>query len=157
MRAAVALDILRDRGRAIRVVHPHSEETTMDHHDFSDLTALYVNCTLKKAPGQSHILLDASAGIMERQGVTVDRLHLLSHDVPPGIYPDMTEHGWDRDDWPRLWPRVLAADILVVGSPIWLGEESSVCRLLIERLYAMSAILNDKGQSASTARSAARW
>jgi multimeric flavodoxin WrbA len=121
----------------------------MDPHDFSDLTALFVNCTLKKTPGQSHtgLLLDASAGIMKRQGVAVDRLHLLSHDVPPGIYPDMREHGWDRDDWPVLWDRVLAADILVVGSPIWLGEESAVCRTLIERLYAMSGELNERGQS----------
>jgi multimeric flavodoxin WrbA len=121
----------------------------MDRLDFSDLTALFVNCTLKKTPGQSHtgLLLDASAGIMERQGVAVDRLHLLSYDVPPGIYPDMTEHGWDRDDWPRLWERVLAAHILVIGTPIWLGEESAVCRTLIERLYAMSGELNDRGQS----------
>jgi multimeric flavodoxin WrbA len=46
-----------------------------------------------------------------------------------------------------IWEKVLAADILIVGTPIWLGEESSVCPVLIERLYAMSAELNDKGQS----------
>ncbi len=84
---------------------------------------------------------------MERNGVAVAHLHLVDHHVPPGIYPDMTEHGYDRDDWPKLWEKVLAADILVIGTPIWLGEESSVCRVLIERLYAMSAMLNDKGQS----------
>lgn len=117
--------------------------------DFTGLTALYVNCTLKKQPGESHtgLLLGASAAIMEKQGVAVEHLHMLSHEVPPGIYPDMTEHGWSRDDWPALWERVKAADILVIGTPIWLGEESSVCRILIERLYAMSAMLNDKGQS----------
>ena len=59
----------------------------------------------------------------------------------------MTEHGWDVDDWPALWEKVKAADILIIGTPIWLGEESSVCRVLIERLYGMSGILNDKGQS----------
>jgi multimeric flavodoxin WrbA len=84
---------------------------------------------------------------MEKQGVSVDHIHLLDHEVPPGVYPDMTEHGWDRDDWPKLWERIAAADILIVGTPIWLGEESSVCRVLIERLYAMSGELNDKGQS----------
>ncbi len=114
-----------------------------------DLKALYVNCSLKKARTESHtqLLLNASAAIMERNGVAVEHLYLLDHTLPHGIYPDMTEHGYDRDDWPKLWQKVKAADILVVGTPIWLGEESSVCRLLIGRLYAMSAELNDKGQS----------
>jgi len=117
--------------------------------DFSDLKALYVNCSLKKTRGDSHtqLLMNASAGIMEAQGVSVEHLYLLDHQVPPGVYPDMTEHGWDRDDWPALWEKVLAADILIIGTPLWLGEESSVCRVLIERLYAMSGKLNDKGQS----------
>ena len=79
--------------------------------------------------------------------MSVEHLYLLDHQVPPGVYPDMTEHGWDRDDWPALWEKVLAADILIIGTPLWLGEESSVCRVLIERLYAMSGKLNDKGQS----------
>lgn len=117
--------------------------------DFAGLTALYVNTSLKRDCKDSHtqLLLDASAGIMAGQGVAVDHLHMLDHVVPPGIQPDMTEHGWDRDDWPDLWQRVLAADILVIGTPLWLGEESSTCRVLIERLYAMSDRLNDRGQS----------
>ena len=117
--------------------------------DFSGLKALCVNTSLKKQAGKSHtrLLLDASAALMKRQGVDVEYLHLLSHQVPPGIYPDMTEHGWQRDDWPKLWNTIKTADILVVGTPLWLGEESSVCRILIERLYAMSGELNHKGQS----------
>ncbi len=117
--------------------------------DFSDLSALYVNTSLKRDSSESHtqLLLNASAAIMEKHGVAVEHIHLLDHHVPPGVYPDMTEHGWDRDDWPAVWEHVLAADILVVGTPLWLGEESSVCRVLIERLYGMSGILNDCGQS----------
>jgi multimeric flavodoxin WrbA len=117
--------------------------------DYGNLSALYVNTSLKKERSESHtqLLLNASASIMEKQGVAVDHVHLLEHEVPAGVYPDMTEHGWDRDDWPRIWERVLAADIMVVGTPLWLGEESSVCRVLIERLYAMSGELNDRGQS----------
>jgi multimeric flavodoxin WrbA len=113
------------------------------------LKALFVNCTLKVQPEASHtrLLLNASAAIMEGAGVAVEHLHLLSHRVPPGIYPDMTEHGHDRDDWPALWQKVLAAHVLVIGTPLWLGEESSVCRILIERLYGMSGELNDRGQS----------
>lgn len=117
--------------------------------EFSGLSALFVNTSLKKQPEQSHtkLLLDASASVMATHGVRVEHLHLLSHDVPPGIYPDMTEHGWDRDDWPTIWKTVAEADILIIGTPLWLGEESSVCRVLIERLYAMSGQLNAKGQS----------
>ncbi len=117
--------------------------------DFAALRALFINCTLERQPSKSHTqrLLDASARIMQANGVAVDHVHLLSHTIPHGIYPDMTAHGWDRDDWPMLWQRVKAADILVIGTPIWLGEESSVARVLIERLYAMSAMLNDAGQS----------
>lgn len=117
--------------------------------EFADLTALFVNTSLKKDAGQSHtrLLMNASAAIMEQQGVTVDYLHLAAHEVPPGIYPDMTEHGWTKDEWPELFEKVKAAEILIVGTPLWLGEESSICRILIERLYAMSGELNDRGQS----------
>ena len=117
--------------------------------DFGDLTAIYFNTSLKRRPADSHtqLLLNASAGILEKNGVTVDHVHMLDHQVAPGVYPDMTEHGWDSDAWPAIWKRVLAADIVVIGTPLWLGEESSQCRVLIERLYAMSGELNDKGQS----------
>ena len=116
---------------------------------FAGLKALFINTSLKKDGSKSHtrLLMGASADIMKKNGVDVEHLHLLDYQVPPGIFPDMTEHGWDSDDWPKLWDKVKAADILVVGTPIWLGEESSVCRVLIERLYGMSGELNDKGQS----------
>lgn len=60
----------------------------------------------------------------------------------------MREHGRDQDAWPDLYQKVKAADILVLTTPIWLGEKSSVCTRLIERLYANSADTNDAGQSA---------
>ncbi|GIW74676.1 MAG: flavodoxin [Phycisphaerales bacterium] len=67
--------------------------------------------------------------------------------LPPGVQPDMTEHGYDADDWPALYRQVLEADVLVLGTPIWLGEKSSVCSRVIERLYANSGELNEQGQS----------
>lgn len=117
--------------------------------DFTALRALYLNCTLKRSPEQSHTagLMAVSTGIMRSQGVAVDEIRVVDHDVAPGVQPDMTEHGWDTDEWPAICERVLAADILVVGTPIWLGEQSSVCTRVIERLYALSGELNDKGQS----------
>lgn len=117
--------------------------------EFSELQALFINTSLKREPSESHtkLLMNASGNIMAEQGVSVEHLHMLSHQIPPGVYPDMTDHGWDKDDWPNIWKMVLTADILVIGTPLWLGEESSVCRVLIERLYGMSGELNDKGQS----------
>ena len=117
--------------------------------DFSNLKAVTVNCSLKRNPDESHtrLLLSVAEEIMRKSGVAVEQIHAAAHQFPSGVYADMTEHGWDRDDWPKLWPQIEAADILIVATPIWLGEESSICRILIERLYGMSGLLNDKGQS----------
>lgn len=116
--------------------------------DYSDLRALFINCTLKKSPETSHTrgLIDVSKAIMERNGVSVEVVRAVDLQIPPGVYPDMTEHGWDKDDWPDLFERVMGADILVLGTPIWLGEKSSVCCKVIERLYGQSGETNDKGQ-----------
>ena len=118
--------------------------------DFSDLRALFVNCTLKPSPGLSHTegLMRISMEIMERNGVEVDAVRAVDHDLAPGVWPDMREHGAAVDDWPSLYERVRAADILVLGSPIWLGDKSSVCTRVIERLYACSSLLNQHGQYA---------
>src|SRR5581483_4448000 len=93
--------------------------------DFSDLRALFVNCTLKPSPQLSHTqgLVDLSVGVMERHGVSVDQFRAVDVELPPGVYPDMREHGAAADDWPALYERVQAADILVIASPIWLGEK----------------------------------
>jgi multimeric flavodoxin WrbA len=118
--------------------------------DFSDLRALYVNCTLKRSPAISHTqgLADGSIAIMRRLGVTVEVVRAVDHDIATGVHPDMTEHGWERDDWPGIFGQVMAADILVLLSPIWLGEKSSVCTRVIERLYGNSHLLNAHGQYA---------
>jgi multimeric flavodoxin WrbA len=118
--------------------------------DYSDLTALFVNTTLKRSPETSNTegLMKISMSNMETNGITVDLIRAVDHDLPPGVYPDMTEHGFERDEWPSIFERVMAADILVVGTPIWLGQQSSICTRLIERLYGNSGLLNDAGQYA---------
>jgi multimeric flavodoxin WrbA len=124
--------------------------------DFSDLRALFINCTLKRSPEPSHTmgLGELAKGIMERNGVRVDLIRSVDHEIYTGVYPDMTEHGWARDEWPALFERVMAADILVLLSPIWLGEKSSVCTQVIERLYGNSHLLNEAGQYAYYGRAA---
>ena len=118
--------------------------------ELSDLRALFVNCTLKRSPERSNTqgLVDLSAEIMRANGVAVDELRAVDHEIAPGVWPDMTEHGWDTDEWPALQERVLDADILVLATPIWLGEKSSLCTRVIERLYGNSSVLNDAGQYA---------
>jgi len=117
---------------------------------YNDLTALFVNCTLKRSPEPSNTggLIDVSAQIMARQGVRVEHLRPVDHRIATGVWPDMTEHGWGADEWPQLYQQVLTADILVLAGPIWLGDNSSVAKQFIERLYACSHLLSDQGQYA---------
>lgn len=120
----------------------------MKKKDFSDLKAVFVNCTLKKSPQTSHTdtLFQISKTILEKEHVTVKEIRLIDHNVATGVYPDMTEHGWKEDEWPTLFEQIFDADILILGTPIWLGEKSSIAQKLIERLYAMSGKTNEKGQ-----------
>jgi multimeric flavodoxin WrbA len=116
--------------------------------DFSALKAIFVNCTLKKSPQQSHTqgLMDLSISIMEKEGLSVDQIRFIDHEVATGVFPDMTEQGWEVDEWPAITARIMDADILVIGTPIWLGQKSSQAQKLIERLYSLSGKLNDRGQ-----------
>ena len=117
---------------------------------YDDLSAIYLNCTLKPSPEPSHtdLLGQTSMAIMRGQGVSVTSIRAVDHVIAPGVQPDMTEHGAERDDWPAIQDQVLAADILVLMSPIWLGQQSSVAMRVVERLYSFSGILNDQGQYA---------
>jgi multimeric flavodoxin WrbA len=120
----------------------------MSDWDFTGLRAMYINCTLKKSPEISNTegLIDASATIMRRHGVEVEVLRAIDHPIATGVYPDMREHGWAEDAWVDIAPRLLASDILVLAGPIWLGDNSSVMKQVIERIYSLSGMLNDKGQ-----------
>src|SRR5579862_3000150 len=117
---------------------------------YDDLRALFINCTLKRSPSLSHTegLISRSQSILGKQGVVTGVVRAVDHDIATGVWPDMTEHGWPSDDWPRIYQQVLAADILVLAGPIWLGDNSSVTKKVIERLYACSHLLNQAGQYA---------
>lgn len=118
--------------------------------DYSDLNALFLNCTLKKSPELSHTegLIRISKAIMEKNKINVEVLRPVDHQIAFGVYPDMREHGWDHDEWPDIYKKVQKVDILVITTPIWLGEKSSVCTNVIERLYGNSSDLNNEGQYA---------
>jgi multimeric flavodoxin WrbA len=125
--------------------------------DFSDLSAVYINWTLKRSPESSHTqgLADRSIAVMERSGVAVEVVRAVDHEIATGVWPDMAEHGWERDEWPAIFERVIAADILVLTSPIWLGQKSSVCARVVERLYGNSHLLTTPASTPTTAVSAA--
>ncbi len=116
--------------------------------DFTGLRAMFINCTLKRSPEVSNTqaLVDASASIMMKHGVQVEVLRAVDHDIATGVYVDMTEHGWERDEWPRIFAQILDNDILVIAGPIWLGDNSSITKRIIERLYAASSMTNASGQ-----------
>ena len=108
------------------------------------LTALALNCTLKPAPAAS------SGDLMARQyldalrehGVEGSTVRLVDHRVMPGVESDMGE----GDAWPEIREQVLAADILVVVSPTWMGHMSSVAQKVLERLDAELSETDDAGR-----------
>ena len=74
--------------------------------------------------------------------VTGTAVHVLDHDVKPGV---TTDEG-DGDEWPALRQQVLAADILVLATPIWMGQPSSVAKRVLERLDAELGETDDEGR-----------
>ncbi len=126
------------------------QQSLCDNHayDFSGLSAIILNCTLKPSETLSHTdaLLKVPKAIFKQNKISCETIRPVDFDLAPGVMPDMTEHGANQDDWPKLSKQIMQADILILATPIWLGEESSVCRQVIERLYAESGKLNEKGQ-----------
>jgi multimeric flavodoxin WrbA len=116
---------------------------------YDDLRAVIFNGTLKRSPEPSNTdgLLAVAIGIMESLGVRVDEIRTADHEIPPGVWPDMREHGYARDDFPAIYRELVEpADIVILAGPIWLGDQSSQTRKIIERLYAYSGDVNDRGQ-----------
>lgn len=118
--------------------------------DFSDLRAVVINATLKPSPQISNTekLIQISLNIMKKHGVKTEVIRSVDYTIAPGVYPDMTDHGFKKDEWPEIQKRIMDADILILAGPIWLGDNSSEMKKVIERLYANSGNLNKAGQYA---------
>jgi multimeric flavodoxin WrbA len=82
---------------------------------------------------------------MQNEGVDVEQLYARHHAIAVGMIKDGAEEGVP-DDWPQIQAKIMLADILVIGTPIWLGATSSVTSLVIERMYAYSGDRNAQGQ-----------
>lgn len=109
------------------------------------LKALILNTSLKGLEESSNTA--ALAGevqkIFENENVDSEILRLSDYNIAYGISPD-TGKG---DEWPQIYSKVKEADILIIGTPLWLGEKSSIATLAIERLYGSSGETNAKGQA----------
>ncbi|WP_405455363.1 NAD(P)H-dependent oxidoreductase [Streptomyces sp. NBC_00101] len=108
------------------------------------MRALALVCTLNAspAPSSSQLLASQVMAEFERLGVSGDIVRVVDHDVRAGVGLDMG----DGDGWPALRAKVLAADILLLATPIWLGHPSSLCQRVLERLDAELSESDDQGR-----------
>ena len=116
---------------------------------YDDLRAIVFNGTTKRSPEVSNTdgLVAIVRGIFNRVGVELEEIRTVDRDIPPGLWPDMREHGYESDEFPDIYKRsVVPAHILIMAGPIWLGDQSSLTRKIIERLYAYSSEVNEAGQ-----------
>ena len=117
---------------------------------YDDLSVLMLNCTLTRSPELSHTdgLLRVAERIFQANGVATEVLRPVDLEIPAGLaHPDYTGiDGYDRDDWPTVQAKIDACDILILGTSVWLGEKSSVCNRVLERMYSYTHKFNAKGQ-----------
>src|SRR5690606_6131877 len=105
------------------------------------LSAIAINCTLKKSPATSSCekLLSQVADALRNLGASSDLVRAVDFAISPGV----TSDEGPGDQWPELRRRILAADILILGTPIWLGHPSSVCQRVLERMDAFLGEMDD--------------
>ncbi|MDR6142308.1 multimeric flavodoxin WrbA [Microbacterium foliorum] len=110
----------------------------------AQLTALAISCTLKPSPAESSTDLLGSQilSALAEHGVTGELVRAVDHVISPGVEADM---GGD-DQWPTLREKVHAADILVLLTPTWMGQQSSVAQRVLERLDAELSETDDAGR-----------
>ena len=108
------------------------------------LKALALVCSLKPTPADSSSELMARQvlDLMAQDDVTGELVRVVDHDVKPGVEKDMG----DGDAWPAIREKVLAADVLVIATPTWMGQASSVCMRVLERLDAELSEKDDRGR-----------
>jgi multimeric flavodoxin WrbA len=113
------------------------------------LTVQPLNCTLKRGSGEPSST-DAMIAVLGKEfealGVGVrPTIRIAAHNVVPGV----TSDEGDGDDWPAIREKVLAADILILGTPIWMGQAGSVAKRVLERMDAFISETDDKGRMPS--------
>lgn len=116
---------------------------------YTDLKVLFLNCTLGRTPVLSHTegVIDIARKVYEANGATTKMIRPVDYEIPAGLGLDMSETPeWDKDDWPIIQKEIDDCDILVLCTSVWLGEKTSVCNRVLERMYGYTHQFNDKGQ-----------
>lgn len=108
------------------------------------MNALILNATLKRAPEPSNTeaLARVVMAALSTQGVTATLERVLDYNVLPGVTNDEGE----GDEWPQLLEKILAADILIIASPTWVGQPSSVAKRVLERMDALLSETDEQGR-----------
>lgn len=113
------------------------------------LSAIAINCTLKRSgsePSSTDKMIGVIAGELEKRGVDMrETIRIADHDVKPGVTSDEGE----GDSWPDIRRRILASDILIFGTPIWLGQMSSLAKRVVERMDAFFSETDENGRMPS--------
>lgn len=118
------------------------------------LKAIALNATLKASggePSSTDRMLALIASAMSKDGVETETIRLADFNIKPGVSSDEG----DGDDWPAIRQKVLDADILILGTPIWLGQPSSVSKRALERMDAFLEETDEAGRMVSYGRVAA--
>lgn len=108
------------------------------------MRALFLSCTLKASPAPSNTeaLCRVLVRQLEQEGVTSEIVRVVDYNVKPGVKSDEGE----GDDWPRIREKILAAEILVMATPTWLGQHSSICQRALERMDALLSECKEDGR-----------
>lgn len=105
------------------------------------MRATILNCTLKPSPETSNTdaVAELVANALGSHDVEVETIRVVDREIKPGIESDMGE----GDEWPGIREQILSSEILVVATPTWLGQQSSVCKRVLERMDAMLSETDD--------------
>ena len=115
----------------------------------ASIKALAFNCSLKSSKAEetssTDVLLRQFLDALGEHDVAGEIVRAADYNIKPGV----TSDEGSGDDWPNLLKKVLAADILVIGTPIWLGQPSSVAKRVLERMDAFIGEKDERGRMPS--------
>ncbi len=118
------------------------------------LKALAVNATLKTGasqPSSTDRMLSLVGEALAREDVEMTTIRLVDHNILAGV----KSNEGPTDAWPGIRRMILDADILIFGTPIWMGQPSSVAKRALERMDAFLSETDEKGRMPSYGRVAA--
>ena len=106
------------------------------------MKAIFLNCTLKKSPEKSNTdaLISKAVTLYKEQNVESEVIRVADYKVAFGVTSDEGK----GDEWPEILDKIKKSDILIIGSPVWLGDKSSICKMIIERLDGSTSEQDDE-------------